>query len=997
MRLHRLEITAFGPFAGTETVDFDLLADAGLFLFTGATGAGKTSILDAVCFALYGQVPGARGGGRGLRSDHAGEGVAPEVVLEVSLRGRRLRLTRSPQWDRPKRRGVGTLTEQSRVHLQECGLTGWTTLSTRLDEAGHLVGGLLGLTLSQFCQVVLLPQGQFADFLRADAEKRRELLESLFDTGRFTAVERWLVARRQETARAVDEVDQRLRQVVARVGEAAGQDVPDDLDLARSGSWVAALVEEARSARATAQQVAAAASDRHEATAAALEAATLVAEAHTRRASLQARLGQLTEQTSLQEAAAAEVAAARAAAPVVPLVHEVARLQVELEQARDLAVATGLQLAEALPMTGTDSVAAPVAPWPAPSVLQAVARDHRGEVGGLRTMAKDEVEADRLAAATDALERRVVELDEQAQRLAALLDSAPARRTELEGARDASRAAIAALPGARTAAEVAHARLTAAEQRDELLLRQAAAADDLRARTDLTHLARERWLGLRQARLDGMAAELAAVLHDGDDCPVCGSTEHPRPAEAAPDAVSKAAEDSAAAEVAELEAARADAADTLTGLAAALAAARSAAGGDDPLPDLRSAHQAAVGEVTRLTALAATASDDQAALQSFAEQHEGWVRRRVSLDQDAKSLRVRVSGDRERLQALRATLDGARGDDRSIAARAARLARLAEDLEALARQVSTVEQLGDQVAAAFERAEQAARDRGIGSLEDVAGAHRDDDLVATLDEERQRHLAELTSVADQLAEPSLAALAESPVPDLTVLRVQVRQSQAANAEASGALVTAARRVDALLRLGAVLRAVLDERGPLVDEHRTVDGLSRLAEGKSTDNRLRMSLSGYVLAARLEQVALAASERLARMSSGRYQLLHSARAGSARARGGLHLRVLDAWTGVERDPATLSGGETFSASLALALGLADVVTAEAGGTLLETLFVDEGFGSLDDDTLDEVMGVLDGLRDGGRTVGIVSHVPDLRQRVPVQLRVEKGRAGSHVRQ
>ena len=182
-----------------------------------------------------------------------------------------------------------------------------------------------------------------------------------------------------------------------------------------------------------------------------------------------------------------------------------------------------------------------------------------------------------------------------------------------------------------------------------------------------------------------------------------------------------------------------------------------------------------------------------------------------------------------------------------------------------------------------------------------------------------------------------------------------------------------------------------------ERHATADSLSRLAEGKSADNRLRMSLSGYVLAARLEQVAIAASDRLLRMSSGRYQLVHTAEGATGRSRGGLLLRVLDAWTGVERDPASLSGGESFSASLALALGLADVVTAEAGGTLLETLFVDEGFGSLDEDALDEVMGVLDGLRDGGRTVGLVSHVADLRQRVPVQLQVVKGRHGSRVKQ
>jgi exonuclease SbcC len=153
----------------------------------------------------------------------------------------------------------------------------------------------------------------------------------------------------------------------------------------------------------------------------------------------------------------------------------------------------------------------------------------------------------------------------------------------------------------------------------------------------------------------------------------------------------------------------------------------------------------------------------------------------------------------------------------------------------------------------------------------------------------------------------------------------------------------------------------------------------------------------VLAARLEQVAAAASQRLDRMSSGRYQLAHAATGGNARDRGGLNLRVLDAWTGSDRDPATLSGGETFSASLALALGLADVVTAEAGGSQLDTLFVDEGFGTLDDDTLDEVMGVLDDLREGGRVVGLVSHVADLRQRIPVQLRVDKGRTGSTVLQ
>ena len=167
--------------------------------------------------------------------------------------------------------------------------------------------------------------------------------------------------------------------------------------------------------------------------------------------------------------------------------------------------------------------------------------------------------------------------------------------------------------------------------------------------------------------------------------------------------------------------------------------------------------------------------------------------------------------------------------------------------------------------------------------------------------------------------------------------------------------------------------------------------------RSARNRLRMRLSAYVLAARLEEVAAAATVRLERMSNGRYQLVHSDEGARGRSRGGLELRIVDGWTGRERPPSTLSGGETFLASLALALGLADVVAAEAGGSRLETLFIDEGFGSLDERTLDEVLDVLDALREGGRVVGIVSHVAELRQRIPARLHVVKGRDGSHVEQ
>ena len=184
--------------------------------------------------------------------------------------------------------------------------------------------------------------------------------------------------------------------------------------------------------------------------------------------------------------------------------------------------------------------------------------------------------------------------------------------------------------------------------------------------------------------------------------------------------------------------------------------------------------------------------------------------------------------------------------------------------------------------------------------------------------------------------------------------------------------------------------------PVRAEHTLTAGLAALVEGKSADNRLRMRLSAYVLSERLRQVVAAANERLGAMTDQRFTLEQTDERGAGEQRGGLSLRVRDEWSGKQRDPATLSGGETFIVSLALALGLADTVSHEAGGTQLDTLFIDEGFGALDAGTLDGVMDTLDSLRDGGRVVGLVSHVAELRNRVPAQLEVRKARRGSTVR-
>ncbi len=227
MRLHHLEVTAFGPFAGTVPVDFDDLSSAGLFLLTGPTGSGKTSILDAVCFALYGDVPGDRNHAKRFRCDTAEPGVAPRVSLEATLSGRRFRITRTPAWVRPKKRGSGLTTQQASVLVEERVSGEWVMSSTRLDEAGHLLTGLIGMNMTQFCQVAMLPQGRFQMFLRAKSEDRHTLLQQLFSTQRFEDIERWVRDHTRSLHRQGHELQRAVSRVVSRILEATDERLPE--------------------------------------------------------------------------------------------------------------------------------------------------------------------------------------------------------------------------------------------------------------------------------------------------------------------------------------------------------------------------------------------------------------------------------------------------------------------------------------------------------------------------------------------------------------------------------------------------------------------------------------------------------------------------------------------------------------------------------------------------------------------------------------------------
>ncbi|MEV5580395.1 SMC family ATPase [Streptomyces parvus] len=1010
MRLHRLSITAFGPFGTTQEVDFDALSSAGLFLLHGPTGAGKTSVLDAVCFALYGAVPGARQSpGASLRSDHAPLDLPTEVQLELTVGGRRLEVTRSPAQPRPKKRGDGFTVEKARSRLRGYDPErGWHALSTSHQEIGEELTQLIGMSRDQFCQVVLLPQGDFARFLRSDAEARGKLLGRLFDTRRFAAVEERLAELRRGAEAKVTAADERILALAQRIAQAAGpagaEATPIDARPGEPGlaeavlEWAAIARSTARERLDIAHRVVARAEDRQRRARHALDAVRELARLQQRYEETRRRSAALEERRPEHDRCQEELDRARKADRVAPALE----LREEAERAhRRAADALGRARAQ-LPPDLADA---------GPDQLAELERRFRQELGGLESARRAEA--------------RSAEIDEERDRLEreSRADDATVRDAEVwlagwDTVHAGLRESIATAQEAATHAEQlagllapARRRLEAARRRDTLAAALRTAREELAGARERALAAHETWLGLRERRLRDIAAELAAGLVDGAPCTVCGSAEHPAPATEGDGHVDRATEEAALAAHRAAEETRTRAEQAL-GLVRERHATADAEARDEQARDAEAGDPAvaepgpSVGElrdtVDRLTAehaeahrLAAGTHAAREALDAAEREHAGRLELRQEVERRAAARTSRREAlDREQA-ALYDELTAVRGESGSVAAYADRLTRRVELLADAAEAVRAEQVAAQRRKEADDRLSDAAFRAGFDTPEAAAATLLDAAAQRDLQHRIDAWQAEAAAVADRRAERDAREAADRPAARPSVAQGEFETAERLLREAASGLAAADERCGELARLSRQAADEVRRLGPVRQEYERIARLAGLAAGTSADNERKMRLEAYVLAARLEQVAAAATARLQRMSSGRYTLVHSdARTGGRRA--GLGLRVVDAWTGSERDTATLSGGETFFASLALALGLADVVTEEAGGVRLDTLFIDEGFGSLDDQTLDEVLDVLDSLRERDRSVGIVSHVADLRRRIPARLEVVKERQGSSVR-
>ncbi|GAB3267527.1 AAA family ATPase [Kineosporia babensis] len=1159
MRLHRLGITAFGPFAEPQHIDFDELSSAGLFLLHGPTGAGKTSVLDALCFAVYGRVPGHRGTAGRYRSDHADPAVRSEVVCEFTVSGRRLEVTRSPEWHRPKKRGKGFTREQAHVVVREWVADGWVSRTNRMDEAGDLIGQLIGLGPEQFTKLILLPQGEFAAFLQASAEERRPLLQKLFGTDRFAAVESWLGDRRRESAGSVTAARNETARLFARAEEArlepapaqadhsGGQppaspghpthaqatdspgepltsiagspdpqatpapsqpatapgrptpaqaidsgsepptsvagspnaqaaptpgqpptspiDAPDLADTEAVATTVRRWATEAQAERHTAHATVTRAEAAHEKARGEYESVAETVRLRDRRRELSAEHDLLVSQALEQASRKARLQAAGHAPVLLPLLDELGAASTEVETA-ELRAGSAQQRFGDRPRPDLGQLRQEQATLG--SLLPAEVELHRlDQQSVLQREQVQQAEAQRLQA-----EKAGARLNEQAEKLLAaraesevLASSVADRDHDLERAKKVAEAVLRA---------------------QRLAEGQTGLEDTLRAVTDVHQAAVAASQELQARRLAGMASELAAQLGRNEECPVCGSLDHPRRAKHRGRPVTEEEQERAAQQEAQTEARREQARQFVEAGRQELAALTAITGGADAetaLTELGAAQDrlteanraaAAVAELNaevsaltpkletaraRLestTEAAAAGREELAALESRRADLISRLQQARGESEDVQSRHAQVTAAveavteheeadrqlksaRERLKRARKAADDAAAAagfaDRKSAAAAAlpdrertALAETIADHDArLARVKALLEELGQQehsteaaqrvsappaptlpTAATLPTAKKPRKkrarkaDAGQPMLDLWAGTEPADpaptspDPTGTDPTGADPTGADTTGTGTTRAEPEagrehldLDQLAEA-------LRKLYETARAEHQFAQQRHTLTTRAAQALTKLAAELERHAEATAGLRTSFATLDSMSRCIEGTGGDNQMRMRLSSYVLAARLEQVAQAASVRLAAMSGGRYSLVHTDGPAKGGARTGLGLAVVDGWTGVQRDPSTLSGGETFCTSLALALGLADVVQAEAGGAAIETLLVDEGFGSLDQDTLDEVMDVLDGLRSGGRAVGLVSHVADLRDRIPAQLEVVKGRNGSHLR-
>ena len=1010
MKIRWLRIVGIGPFAGTHTVDFSAFEDSGLFLLEGPTGAGKSTIIDAITFALYGDVARTKDASKDrLRSNHISDSDPSEADLVFEVATGIYRVTRTPAYTpagkKSQRNSKSTL---ARVVEDPDAPDGWRTIEAVASgprDVGYEIPTIVGLDKDQFLQTIVLPQGKFSQFLTATSDAREQILRDIFDTQIYSDFTKALTDAAASSKRGIEErrvaalgAFERVRSLDAAFDEDAsyGVDAADAQSAAATeADQLDASAEDASAVRRWAQDACARAREAHAHTLRVAEAATTaareaahalaegraLAEAQAEHARVSATLAALTASSESIASDRERARQARRALAVAPFDAAVAEASARLESAGD-------QVAALSPALGEDASVVPESlTTEAVAALGERAQEMRDEATRTRGSLEEALAVERSLPEARA---RIESLRSRREQASASIASIEAEREELPGRIEQAtqalrlmRADADTLPEAASALRAINERLDASMQADLLRSALLRASDELREATAAAKLANAAAADGHDLWIAQSASALARELEEDAPCPVCGSTTHPAPAPAADGEITR--EQVAALDQARdrAEAALRDAQARHQDLVRRIAQLNEVAGA--PTPTLETERDQAAELVATLEALSPQIAEIETALEQERARLGGLTDSLASAREAAASLASTLQERESALAAALGRVEAERAGFESLDARAAHLDARAHRAALLSGACTEWENARAALVKAQRSLADALTQQGL-----EADSWRSLLLplprVEALEARVAAHDKELFAAREALASERLTRAASIPAPDLVALTEASRKADedaASAARASGKLEQHCAQLDAAR---TSLEQALDALAQAREQAGPIRRLADIAAASGPENLASTPLSAWVLIARLEEVLAAANPRLTAISSGRYELASVPDDGTASRKSGLGLAIIDHDTEAVRSPRTLSGGETFYTSLALALGLADVVSAEAGGVELRTMFIDEGFGSLDSHTLALVMEQLQALRCAGRTVGVISHVEEMATQIADQIQV-----------
>jgi len=1015
----RIEFQAFGAYPERVEVDFTTLEHRGLFVVAGDTGTGKTTILDAMSYALYGSMPLKSAGE--IRSHHAARSDRTEVRLTFRVNDETWVIERSPAQERPAQRGADReVAVDATVVLQQVGAGAAAAPLTRVNEVRDRIQELVGLSASQFQRVVLLPQAKVTEFLLAGSKDREALLEQLFDGRLFDLIVGELKRRADEAGSSVEDADRELRSHLgtaareldlaetslrepAEPGDAAGADhtaadaddepgepgepadaadsEPEDDEPAPVDQATADLdpldlrsrLDDAAPALADLEQQDAAAADAAANAAAALTHARSAADRFDQAVALRAQLEELRSKCPDAEEGAERARRSQEARPVVHAADSARAASDALTNSEEQ-----VRLArEPIDRILLDLGASPTdgSPGATRELLDGLRTQQRAQVAALAALDQAIAEFEQSDRQRELLAEEVARYQQQA---AAALD----RLSEIDELLPPLAERAGQLAALEQQVSDSHQAIAARRALDEALVNQATATNEA-IRLDAAYAT------LFSRFVATSAPRLASELTADEPCPVCGSRDHPDPATtsgdesvdqadldeaaSARDAAARARQD-AEAEAKRIAAELGEAATrTVDELEVALASAKEAVEAAERARSeearLTEERQAVEAQRTEATLAATDATGRSTEAERQRETHTGAV----------ENARTQAAGiDRAEVESLTVHLD--------------QLDRLLPPLEAATadQRVAT--------GAHQEAAAQAATALDASSFDSVAAARA---VVVDLDLERQLlQTREAITTEITRCTGGLETLEEQGVPEE---RPDVEAAESTNQRLAATAEGLRNRLhqvrSALERAEDALDRHADLEAGSAGSRETLELLSRAHSVCKDGGGPKIPLKRWILARELERVTRAANEHLRTMTNGRYTLGVRADASDGRASQGLGLEVFDAETAQARSTPSLSGGEQFQASLALALALADVVSqgGTGSGHRFEALFVDEGFGALDPDALDDAIETLQSLHATGRTIGVITHVETMKERLHVGIQVERrpdGR-GSHL--